>query len=67
MQENKQVPRNLTYKKVYDYALEFFGYDKDKTLCWWMRKSKELGDKSPFEMVKEGNGRRLMRMMEKYL
>jgi len=66
-QENKIVPRNLTYKKVFDHALEFFGHDRDKTLSWWMKKAEEFGNLSPFEMVKEGKGRRLIRMMEKCL
>jgi len=61
LSDNKKSPRNLTYSRVYNYALEMFGYDKDRTIAWWMSKIKELDDKSPFEMVKMGKGRKLMK------
>lgn len=63
MHENKSVPRNITYEQAYSFALELFGYDKDKTTAWWLSRQKVLNDKSPYEMVKEGQGRRLMRIM----
>lgn len=64
MADNKSVPRNLTYAKVYQYALELFGFDKDKTNSWWMSQLEELG-MSPFEMVKLGKGRQIMRLIDK--
>lgn len=64
MADNKSVPRNLTYAKVYHYALELFGFDKDKTNAWWMSQLEELG-MSPFEMVKLGKGRQIMRLIDK--
>lgn len=65
MPDNKSSPKNLTYAKVYSYALELFNYDKDKTNSWWLTKQEELGDKAPFELVKEGKGRRLVRMIQR--
>lgn len=65
MQENKCVPRNVTYAKVYSYALELFEYDKDKTNAWWMGKHEELGGKSPYEMVKEGKARKLINIINR--
>jgi len=64
-QEYKVRPKNLTYAKVYSYALEMFGYDKDKTNHWWMSRQKILGDKSPFELVKMGQGRKLVRLIQR--
>lgn len=61
--ENKSHSKKLSYEKVYQYALELFGYDKDKTNAWWMGKCETLDNLSPFEMVKEGKGRELMKML----
>lgn len=63
--ERKSSPRNTTYQQVYKTAEEFFGYDKDKLNCWWMTRQDELGNKAPYELVKEGKGRMLIKMMEK--
>lgn len=63
--DNKKIPRNLTYARVYSFALELFQFDKDKTNVWWMSKRKELNDKSPFEMVKTGKGRLLMKYINR--
>jgi hypothetical protein len=65
IQDNKKVPRSLTYEKVYTFVLELFQYDRDKTNAFWMNKLPELDNKSPYEMVKEGKARKLMRVMEK--
>ena len=65
LNENKIYSKNLTYQKVYQYALELFGYDKDKTTAWWMGKCESLNNLSPFEMVREGRGRELMKMIER--
>lgn len=53
-------PKNITYERVFNFALEVFQYDKDKTLAWWMAKRDELDGLSPFEIVKSGKGRWLM-------
>jgi len=63
--ESKKVPRNLTYAKVYNSALEMFGYDRDKANSWWMSRCEEFGGLSPYQMVKNGYGRRVMRLLEK--
>lgn len=65
MDENKSTPRNTTYAQVYSYALELFGYDKDKANAWWMAKQEELGGKAPYELVKEGKGRRLIKIIQR--
>lgn len=65
LQESKSVPRNLTYAQVYACALEFFNHDKDKTNHWWLNKHEELSGLSPYEMVKQGKGRKLVRLIEK--
>lgn len=59
----KCFPKNLTYAKVYNYALEMFDYDKDKTNHWWVTKRKEFNDLSPFEMVKIGKGNKLVKLI----
>jgi len=63
--ETKSNPKNITYKKVYDLALELFSYDKDKVNSWWMSRHAELGDRSPFELVKNGKGMWLMKKLRK--
>jgi uncharacterized protein (DUF2384 family) len=64
LQEYKRSPKNLTYAKVYNYALEMFQYNRDKTNHWWISRQKILGDKSPFELVKMGKGRKLVRLIQ---
>lgn len=65
IQDNKKVPRSLTYEKVYTFALEIFQYDRDKTNAWWMGAQSELDNKSPYQLVKEGKGRQLMKFMQR--
>ena len=62
---NRSNPKNLTYESILAYALEIFQYDKDKVMSWWMGKQPELGDKSPYEMARDGKARQLIRMMER--
>lgn len=59
------TPKNLTYEKVYNAALELFSYDRDKTNSWWMTKLEELDNLAPYEVVKIGKARRLMRFITK--
>lgn len=63
LRDNKSHSKKLNYQKIYQYALEIFGYDKDKTNSWWLTKCKELDDRSPFEFVRDGRGRELMKMI----
>lgn len=65
MPSNKYVPKSMPYAKVYQHALELFGYDKDKTNVWWMSPINELEGASPFEMVKSGRGRELMKLINR--
>ena len=60
-----KTAKNTTYKKVYDFALQIFGYDKDRVTAWWMQPCNEFDGLSPFEVVKAGNGRKLMRYLER--
>lgn len=60
-----RCPKNLTYEKVYNYAYSLFGHDKDKTNAWWMGKQEMFDNRSPYEMVKEGKGRQLIRLIER--
>lgn len=52
--------KNVTYEQAFNFALEVFQYDKDKTLGWWMAKRDEFNNMSPYEVVKSGKGRWLM-------
>jgi len=63
--ENKRRPKTLTYERVYNKALEVFDDDRDKTNHWWMTKQKEFNDMSPYEMVKNGKGLRLLKILER--
>ncbi len=65
MQENKCVPRNTTYSQVYNMALELFENDKDKTNSWWMNKCDEFGGLAPYEMVKHGKARKLIKLINR--
>lgn len=59
-----RTPKNLTYSKVYDFALmEVFGHDRDKCNAWWMAKHEAFQDKSPYELVRDGRGQWLMRYL----
>jgi len=64
-QDYRKSPRNLTYSQIYSFALEIFGYDKDKTNAWWLTKCEELGGKAPHELIKEGKGRKLLRLIQR--
>lgn len=59
------TPKTLTYEKVYSHVLELFNHDRDKANSWWISKNDLLDNKAPYEMVKEGKARKLMRIMEK--
>jgi uncharacterized protein (DUF2384 family) len=65
IKEYTQVPRNTTYEKVYNYVLDLFEQDKDKANSWWLGQQEELNGKAPYQMVKEGNGRKLIKILQK--
>lgn len=58
-------PKNTTYSRVYSITLEIFDYDKDKAHKWWLAKNALLDGKAPYEMVKEGKGRRLIKLLNR--
>lgn len=57
---NNRKPKNLTYAKAFETILEFFQYDKDKALAWYMSPNPGLSNMTPFEMIKIGRGQKLM-------
>ncbi len=63
--ENLCRPKTLTYERVRKKALEIFDHDIDKTNHWWITKQKEFDGLSPYEMVKNGKGRKLMKILER--
>jgi len=65
----KREPRRTktSYQQVVQTAIEAFGYDKDKALTWYMTKKKEYGDKSPFELCKEGHTASILKELNKTL
>ena len=65
IKESMRSPRTLTYEKLYKTALELFNYDTHKTNSWWITKQAELDGMAPYQMIKAGQARKLMRIMEK--
>ena len=61
----RSVPKNTTYEHVYNYALEMFCHDKDKCNAWWLGKNDLFDGKAPYELVKEGKGRKLIKLMNR--
>lgn len=55
-----KIHRNVTYAQAFNLAVQAFGYDKDKAIKWWMSPCAALGDKSPFALVRDGDGRKVM-------
>lgn len=65
IKENMRTPRTLTYEKVYKTALALFDHDPHKTNSWWLKKQEALDGLAPYEMVKCGKSRKLMKIMER--
>lgn len=65
--ENKTSPKNITFETIYKSALAMFNYDKDKTHSWWMAKNELFDGKAPYELIKEGKGRKLMKIIDRCL
>lgn len=55
--------KRITYSQVFDAALEQFHHDKDKTIVWWMTKVPEMDNLSPFEMVRNGHGWKILKII----
>lgn len=64
--EEMAKPKNITYERVFNEALSFFQNDKSKALAWWMGKQDYFNNQSPFEMVKKGNGMRVVKFLRKH-
>jgi hypothetical protein len=63
IQTNKSNHKNITYDQAFKEILDYFNYDKDKAIAWYMAKNAALGDISPFEMIKLGKGQKLMKFI----
>ena len=48
---------------VYFTAIEAFGYNKDKAIQWYTTKRPEYGNKSPYEMCKEGKSAAVLKQL----
>jgi uncharacterized protein (DUF2384 family) len=57
------VPKNITYANAFKEILDFFHGDKDKAIAWYMSPNVLLGNTSPFEMIKNGRGQKLMKFI----
>lgn len=60
-------PRNITFAKALDEIVEYFGYDRDKALAWYMTPSEEFDNRSPYQAIKDGDGQKIMKKIRKYL
>ena len=58
-------PKNITYEKIYNRALDLFNGDRNRTNLWWIRKSELFDNKAPHELVREGKGQKLMKIIER--
>jgi hypothetical protein len=63
--ESKTTSRRTTYERVYSAALELFEHDRNKLNFWWISQQPELGNIAPYEMIKAGKGRKLLRIIER--
>lgn len=59
--------KNITYAQALEEIMEYFGYNKDIALAWYMSPNDDLDGLSPYEMIKQGNGQRLMRIIRNSL
>lgn len=59
------TPKKVGYQQIYEMALEMFGHDRNKTNSWWLTKQNSLGNKSPYESARDGNARKLMKIIER--
>lgn len=64
---NKHSPKTLTYKQVLNKIIEIFNYDKDKAISWYMSPQEKFDNLTPYQMVKIGKSRKLMRFLESIL
>lgn len=58
-------PRATIYERIYTSAMELFNHDKNKFNLWWLQRHEFLGGKAPYEMIKEGKGRKLLKIIER--
>lgn len=54
----------VTIESVYSYALDIFSNDRDKTNIWWVTPNDFLDGKSPYQITKEGKGKKLLSIMQ---
>ena len=71
METIMSTAKNITYANALEEIIEFFGYDKDKALSWYMTPNEQFENLTPYEMIKIGKGQKMMSflrniMIEKY-
>lgn len=62
--ERETRNKDVTYEKAFNLIVEFFNDDKDKAMKWYMTRNPLLGNIAPFEMIKQGRGRKLVQFIE---
>jgi|GEM_PF-2935064 len=65
--ENKSVKKNVSYAYGFKLILDYFNQDKDKAISWYLTPNPGLGNISPYEMIKIGRGRKLIKFIESAL
>lgn len=65
--ENRMGARPHGYEKILNHVIHVFNYDKEKAFKWWMTPNSNLEDKSPFQFVKDGKAREMMKILRKCL
>lgn len=65
--ENRMGKRPHGYERILNHVVHIFNYDKEKAFKWWMTPNVNLEDKSPFQYVKDGRSKELMRILRKCL
>ena len=65
--ENRCKPHDYGYQRIYNHVIDLFGHDREKANKWWMAPNPYLEDKAPYQLVKEGRGKELNKIIWKCL
>ncbi len=65
--QNDKVPRNITYEMIYNLLIDLFESDRDKAMNFYLSRKEAFGWLSPYEMVKNGRGAELLKLIRKAL
>lgn len=61
------MSKRMTYEDAMKEILDFFDGNKDKALTWWITPNPGIGNISPFLMVKNGRGEKLIKFIRSSL